>query len=333
MDSFSYFQPTEIIFGTGRVRETGAVVRRYGTRCLLVTGSRASALRPVYEAVTESLKGAGVAVVHFDGVVPNPTVDCVDSGAALARKHEVDVVLGVGGGSSMDSAKAIAVGAVHDGSAWDYLFFRQKQPTVRTLPVVAVSTTSGTGSQVTQVAVITETGSRTKSAIYNPRVFPRACIVDPALMVTLPAHVTASTGFDAFCHAFEAFIHPRCSPYVALLATEAMRLVAGNLERVIGTGSDLEARANMAWADTLAGLCIASAGVTLPHGIGMTISGACPRVMHGESLAVTYPEFVRFTWESAVGSSPRWAGSSTAGWKSSATGKPPRAPARPWTSS
>jgi alcohol dehydrogenase class IV len=300
MDNFSYFQPTEIIFGKGRAGETGAVVARHGRRCLLVTESRASALGPVYEAVSESLRRAGVAVVHYDGVVPNPTVESVDRGAALAREEKVEVVLGVGGGSSMDSAKAIAVGAVHEGSVWEYLFFRQKQPTARTLPIVAVSTTSGTGSQVTQVAVVTEPVSRTKSAIYNSLVYPRACIVDPTLMVTLPAHVTASTGFDAFCHAFEAFIHPGCSPYIALLAVEAMRLVAANLERTIKNGKDLETRSRLAWADTLAGLCIANAGVTLPHGMGMTISGACPRVMHGESLAVTYPEFVRFTWETAV---------------------------------
>lgn len=301
MDPFTYFQPTSIFFGEGRVRELGAIVSRYGRRCLVVTEPRTSPLGPAYEAAKESLRAAGVDTVHFDGVVPNPTVESVDRGAELARRQKIDVVLGIGGGSSMDSAKAIAVGATHEGSVWEYLFFRPKQPTERTLPVVAVSTTSGTGSQVTQVAVVTESGSRTKSALYHARLYPRACVVDPSLMATVPPHVTASTGFDAFCHAFEATLHPGCSPYISLLAGEAMRLVAANLERAIRNGADPAARAGMAWADTLAGLCIANAGVTLPHGIGMTISGACPRVMHGESLAVVYPEFVRFTWESAVG--------------------------------
>jgi alcohol dehydrogenase class IV len=300
MNTFSYFQPTEILFGKGRVRETGATVARFGKRCLLVSGPRASALAPVYASVSESLRTAGVAVVHFDGVMPNPTVDSLDRGSAMAREEKADVVLGVGGGSSMDLAKAIAVGATHPGSTWDYLFFRETRPSARTLPIVAVSTTSGTGSQVTQVAVMTESRSRAKSAIYNAVVYPRACIVDPALMVSVPPHVTASTGFDAFCHAFESFIHPACSPYVELLAREAMRRVASRLEAAVRDGADLDARTSLAWADTLAGLCIANAGVTLPHGIGMTISGACPRVMHGESLAVTYPEFVRFTWQQAV---------------------------------
>jgi alcohol dehydrogenase class IV len=165
--------------------------------------------------------------------------------------------------------------------------------------VVAITTTSGTGSHVTQVAVMTETATRTKSAIYNSRIFPRISIVDPDLMVTVPSHITASTGFDAFAHAFESFIHVGGSPYGDMMAVEAMRLVNAYLPRALKNGQDREAREKMAWADTLAGLCIAHVGVTLPHGIGMTISGLCPSVLHGESLAVTYPEFTRFTWSSA----------------------------------
>ncbi len=199
----------------------------------------------------------------------------------------------------MDTAKAIAVEAVHPGTCWDYLFFKT-QPTARTLPVVAVSTTSGTGSQVTQVAVVTETASKTKSALYNSLLYPRVAIVDPELVATVPQHVTASTGFDVFTHAFESYLHVGGSPYTDLLALEAIRLVVNYLPRAVDNGADMEAREHMAWADTLAGLCIANAGVTLPHGIGMTIGGQCPQVMHGEALAVTYPEFTRYTYAHAV---------------------------------
>jgi alcohol dehydrogenase class IV len=199
----------------------------------------------------------------------------------------------------MDTAKAIAVEATHPGTCWDYLFFRDTKPTEKTLPVVAVSTTSGSGSQITQVAVVTHTTSKVKSAIYNSLVYPRAAIVDPELMLTLPAHVTACTGFDAFCHAFETYIHNNATPYGDALALEAMRLVARYLPDAVQDGGNLEAREAMAWADTLAGLCIAHVGVTLPHGIGMTIGGQCPQISHGEALAVTYPEFTRFTYESS----------------------------------
>ncbi len=299
MKSFVYFQPTEIRFGAGRLHELGEVVSRYGQRCLLVTMPMGEYMQPLIGRVQESLAAAGVAMAHFDGVVANPTTDCVSAGAGMARQFGADVVLGIGGGSAMDTAKAIAVEATHPGTCWDYLFFKTP-PTPATLPVIAVSTTSGTGSQVTQVAVVTETATKTKSALYNSLLYPRVAIVDPELMVSLPQHVTASTGFDAFTHAFESYLHVGGSPYVDTLALEAIRLVVNYLPTAYDDGTNADARAHMAWADTLAGLCIANAGVTLPHGIGMTIGGQCPQVMHGEALAVTYPEFSRYTYPCAV---------------------------------
>lgn len=301
MKPFDYFQATEIHFGTGHLSETGEVVARYGKQCLLVTVPTEGVLAPLFDKVKGYLKESGVNVEHFDGVVPNPTTDCVSAGAEIARAFRADVTLGVGGGSSIDTAKAIAVEATHPGTAWDYLWFRDSQPTEQTLPIIAVTTTSGTGAEVTQVAVMTNTAEKTKSAIFNSHIYPKVSIIDPELMVTLPPHVTASTGFDVFCHAFESYLHSNASPYTDLLALEAIRLVARYLPVVVEDGSNLGAREAMAWASTLAGLCIANAGVTLPHGIGMTIGGQCPQVMHGEAMAVTYPEFTRFTYPYAIG--------------------------------
>jgi alcohol dehydrogenase class IV len=300
MKNFNYFQPTEIRFGCGRLSEVGEVAAKLGKRCLLVTVPAFSALEPVFDKVKAILADAGVEVAHFDGVVPNPTTESITAGAKAAKAHKADVVLGLGGGSSMDSAKAIAVEASHKGTCWDYLWFSETQPTEKTLPVIAVTTTSGTGSQVTQVAVVTNTESRDKSAIYNPIVYPRVSIVDPELMLTVPEHVTASTGFDVFCHAFETYIHPNASPYTDIMAKEAIQLAVKYLPVVVKDGANTEARTAMAWADTLAGLCIANAGVTLPHGMGMAIGGMYPHVMHGEALAVTYPEFMRYTYASAI---------------------------------
>ena len=299
MKNFSYYQPTEIQFGCGKLKEVGNLTARFGKRCLVVSVPMSGFIKPLVDRVEAYLKEAGITVEHFDGVVPNPTTDVVNAGAKVAKEFGADVMLGLGGGSSIDTAKAIAVGATHPGTAWDYLFFKTP-PTEKTLPIIAVTTTSGTGSQVTQVAVMTETTTKTKSAIYNSLIYPKVAIVDPDLMVTLPPHITASTGFDVFCHAFESYLHVGGSPYTDNLAIEAIQRVARYLPRAIRNGNDMEAREGMAWADTLAGLCIANAGVTLPHGIGMTISGQCPQVMHGESLAVTYPEFTRFTYPSAV---------------------------------
>ena len=300
MDSFNYFQPTEIRYGSGRVNEVGEVVAQYGSRCLLVTVPAEEVFEPLFSRVKQLLSESGIEHEHFDGVVPNPTTDCVTAGADMAKRFGADVILGVGGGSSMDTAKAIAVEASHPGTTWDYLWFRETQPTTDTLPIIAVSTTSGTGSQFTQVAVVTNPQEKNKSAIYNSNAYPRVGIVDPELMVTVPPHVTASTGFDVFTHAFESYLHVNASPYTDLMALEAIRLVAEHLPAAVADGSNMAAREAMAWADSLAGLCIANAGVTLPHGVGMTIGGYCPHVMHGEALAVTYPEFTRFTYPYAV---------------------------------
>jgi alcohol dehydrogenase class IV len=168
------------------------------------------------------------------------------------------------------------------------------------LPVVAVSTASGSGSHVTQVAVVTNPVNRDKSALYNPILFPKAAILDPELMLKLPTELTATSGFDIFCHAFESLLHGGASAYTEMLGWEAIRLVNRHLPQVLHNGTDVAARSALVWADTLAGLCIANAGVTLPHGIAMAIGGMYPHVAHGEALAMIYPAFARYTRTSAV---------------------------------
>jgi alcohol dehydrogenase class IV len=298
--NFGFHVPTEVRFGAGKISGVGDAVAQFGNRCLLVTGPKSGSVRHYLPRLISLLESAGVSVSHFDGVIPNPTTDTIHAGALMAIEHRADVVLGVGGGSSMDAAKAIAVEATHEGSCWDYLFYRDAKPTEKTLPVVAVSTTSGTGAQVTQVSVVTHTATRDKSALYNSLIFPRVAIVDPELMLSVPKHVTACTGFDTFTHAFESAIHVNTSPYVQLMAWEAIELVFSNLPAAQQDGSNLEARSALAYADTLAGMCIANAGVTLPHGIGMAIGGMYPHIAHGEALALNYPAFMRFTYASAV---------------------------------
>jgi alcohol dehydrogenase class IV len=146
---------------------------------------------------------------------------------------------------------------------------------------------------------LTNPAERNKSALYHPLLYPRASLVDPELMTTLPPRVTAATGFDVFAHAFESYINPGGSPYTDMMALEALRLVARSLPVAVKKGKDLDAREGMAWADTLAGLCIANAGVTLPHGIGMAIGGLYPHVAHGEALAVVYPAVLEYTYRVA----------------------------------
>lgn len=298
MKDFNYFAPTEIVFGCGVLKEAGAQTARFGKKAIIVTDNRLPGFGDGFKRLCESLEAAGVSYVHFDGVIPNPTTDVVTAGANMAKEFGAEVAIGMGGGSSMDTAKAIAVEATHEGSAWNYLHYTAG-PTEKTLPIIAISTTAGTGSQTTPCAVITNTEKLDKSAIWHKNIFPRVAIVDPELTATMPASVTAQTGFDAFCHNFEAYLSVNTNPLVEAMAIDAIERIAVNLPKVLEDGRDMEARSEMAWADTLGGLTNASAGVTLPHGLGMQVGGHCPHVTHGQALAAIYPAFTRYTYESA----------------------------------
>jgi alcohol dehydrogenase class IV len=223
--SFEWRLPTTIQSGPGKLNEIGKVVQGLGKRCLIVTTAPEPWNRAMVARVVALLASAGIESHWFSGVGGNPTTDQISAGAALAREFRANVVLGLGGGSAMDGAKAIAVEATHPGTAWDYLWFRETQPTSATLPVIAVSTTSGTGSQVTQVAVVTKSDERCKSAIYNDIILPRVAVVDPELMLSVPPRMTAFTGFDALTHAFESFLHPNRDAFVDMMAREAISIV------------------------------------------------------------------------------------------------------------
>ena len=220
---FNYFAPTEIVFGWGRFEETGGLAARYGGRALIVSGSRSPAGGALRERLRALLAKAWVESACFDGVIPNPTTEVVSAGAAVAKTFRAELVIGLGGGSSLDAAKAIAVEAAHPGSAWDYLHYTAG-PTKKTLPIIAVGTTAGTGSQVTPCAVITNTAEKDKSAIWHRNIFPKAALVDPELTVSMPRAVTAQTGFDAFCHNFEAYISVNANVLTETLALEGLRL-------------------------------------------------------------------------------------------------------------
>lgn len=299
MKNFTYFAPTEIVFGCGEVKKIGELATRYGKRALLVTVPVFPEVASLYSTVIATLEEAGLAVFHFDQVTPNPTTDLVTRGAKLAKQNDIDLVIGLGGGSSMDTAKAIAVEATHAGTAWEYNC-HTAGPSEKTLPIIAVSTTAGTGSQTTPCAVITKTCDKDKSAIWHKNIFPKVAVVDPMTTVTLPPHITAQTGFDAFCHNFEAYISVNSNPLVECMALEAIAIIAEYLPKAVRNGDDIEARSQMAWADTIGGLTNSCAGVTLPHGLGMQVGGHCPHVTHGQALAMFYPAFTRYTQGSIV---------------------------------
>lgn len=296
MKSFDYYSPTDIRFGCGRVEETGEILSQFGKKCLMVTGSGKS-LEPIRKKITKLCQDKKINVIRYNGVSTNPTTDMVNIGTEIAKKNSVDVILGLGGGSSIDVAKAISVGVTHDGKAWDYRVIDGKPIEDKLLPIIAVTTTAGTGTEVTPVSVITNPAIHLKYALADKLLCPNVAIVDPELTITMPAHITAATGWDAFCHSFESYTsHTSACDYVDMHALEGMRLVIKYLPIAMNDGQNREAREALHWANTLGGLSISNAGVTLPHGIGMAIGGNASHIHHGEALALLYPEINRWTW-------------------------------------
>ncbi|MDO4547908.1 MAG: iron-containing alcohol dehydrogenase, partial [Clostridia bacterium] len=285
MNEFNFYNPTKLIFGRKSIENIGKIAREYGSRCLIVTRPSKSGFAKTIERIDGILKAEGIDTCIYDGVVANPTVDSIDEGARVGREFHPDFVLGVGGGSAMDTAKCVAVGITHEGSIWDYCFFQKTQPTARTLPFLLVSTTSGTGSHVCANAVLTLTEQQHKSGVNGPYLYAKACVIDPELMLSVPEHITASTGFDVFCHAWESYTSIRVNEFSSVFSREAIRIVLETLPKLVNDLNNIELREKMAWADTLAGYALNEAGVTVPHGIGMAIGGVCPHVMHGEALA------------------------------------------------
>lgn len=295
---FVYQAKTRIVFGSGTFSQTGKLASELGTKALVVCNDSRRSLDLAAQTVA-LLEADGVRGEIFSGVVPNPTTDVVNAGAEQAKRMGANVIVGLGGGSSIDAAKAIAIGATHPGEAWDYRLW-QKPITDKVLPVLAVTTTAGTGAEVTPVSVVTKTSEHCKFALVSSLIIPHIAVVDPRLTLSAPANVTAATGFDAYCHAFESTIHKNANEYVTLQAHFAMKLVVDNLPVAVRDSQNLAAREALSLANTVAGLCIANVGTTLPHGIGMAIGGSAPHVSHGEALAIVYPEIARLTWKEAV---------------------------------
>jgi alcohol dehydrogenase class IV len=299
--SFNFFTPTQLIFGSGRLEELKEVAPKYGSKCLLVCRPLEGSLKLTYQRVENLLNSVNVEVIFFDEIIPNPTIEGIEKGVITAVKNQVDFVLGVGGGSVMDSAKLIALlhnpeGEINWGKAlisYDHPFnyIASKQ---HTLPFIAVSTTSGTGSQCTQAAVISDNQKKEKITLFHLDLFPKVAIIDPELMTSVPEGVTAATGFDAFTHAFESYLGGRTSPLTKQMSFQAIELVIENLPKAIKEPINIEYRTQLAWADTLAGMCLSNGGADLPHPLGEIIGGICPRIAHGETLAMVYPSFLEY---------------------------------------
>ncbi len=257
--------------------------------CLVVAGRRSARLSGLLDRVSQLLQGAKIENTLFDQVEPNPTIETIQDGAELARSSRARWILGVGGGSSLDAAKAIALMTVNQGDTRH--FFGQLRPENPPLPVVAIPTTSGTGSEVTPYAVVTDVRAGDKFGIGLADLFPRLAFLDPALTLSMPENVTLDTGLDALCHAIEAVFSLRRSAWTDVMVGYAIRRVLANLPLVKEQPGNITAREEMQLAAAMAGMAIANTGTLAPHAMGYAVTVGCG-VAHGRVTVLLLPAFL-----------------------------------------
>ncbi len=290
MDSFTWYMPTRLIFGAGRIAELATTEHFPWKKALLVVGAGGSTRRSgLLEKVRGLLAGRGVAVVVYDRIRPNPEVAQVEEAAAIARREGCDVVVGLGGGSTIDSAKSIAVMARNPGRYWDYMSSGtggRKVPPAGALPIVAITTTAGTGTEADPWTVQSNPQTKEKIGWGRDITFPTLSIIDPELMTSLPPKQTACTGMDAFFHAAEAYLATCRQPASDLLALEAVGLVAKWLPVAVADGGNIEARSALAWANTEAGICESLSSCISHHSLAHAVGALHPEVPHGCALTM-----------------------------------------------
>ena len=267
---FEFATAARIVFGGGAAKEVAPAARQMGSRALLVWGLPAKKA----EWMAGELEAAGVACVRF-AVEGEPTIEMVRQGAAAAREQACDMVVGFGGGSAVDAAKAIAAIVSNGGDPLDYLeVIGQGRPlALPSLPFIAVPTTAGTGAEVTRNAVLASPEEKVKASLRSPHMLARLAVVDPELTLDLPPAVTASTGLDALTQLIEPYVSIRANPMTDMLCAEGIRRAARSLCRAFRDGGDREARTDMALASLLGGLALANAGLGAVHGFAAPVGG------------------------------------------------------------
>lgn len=285
-----FFLKTKVRLANGAFETVGAEAASLGHTVLVVTGRTAMRRAGFTEKLVKQIEAAGARAVLYENASPNPTTDEVDAGASLARREGADVVVGLGGGSAVDVAKAIAITVPYNKPCHELCNADLPTPG---LPVIAVPTTSGTGAEVTSVAVITVPSRRYKTALRSVHIVPTLAIVDPELTVTMPPEVTASSGMDALAHAVESYISKKADPFAELFAERATELALTYLKAACEDGAELMARTSMALASLMAGVALSQAGVVLGHGAGMALGGLFG-TDHGTTVGLLLPEVLEF---------------------------------------
>jgi alcohol dehydrogenase class IV len=283
--NFEFATSTHIIFENGSFRKIPGLIRDFGSKVLIVSGTNQNLALQLSESLSEIDIHSEIFSVHSE-----PTISDIEQGTILTRKTLCNVVVGIGGGSAVDSAKAIAALVPNQGELTDYLevIGKGRKLEIEPLPFIAIPTTAGTGAEVTKNSVIKSTLHNVKVSLRSDLMFPKLAVIDPELTLTMPPHLTATTGVDALTHLLETFVSNQSNPFIDMLCREGMRRISASLEHAFNDGNNLEARENMAMASMLGGMALASVKLGAVHGFAGPLGGMYP-IPHGAVCACLLP--------------------------------------------
>ena len=287
----NFFSPNRIMLGVGAAKEVGSVARSMGGRKAIVITDPGVAQVGLADQIRTSLASHNLDVEVFDRVELEPPARVVDECAALIREKGFDVIVGLGGGSSMDTAKMASVMATNAGKILDYV--GMEKVTRKGLPKILLPTTAGSGAEVTRSVGVTDESENTKQAIFSVYNLADVAILDPLLTLSLPGRLTAETGIDALAHAMESFVSFSGTPFSDVLAIEAIRLISENLPVAFAKGEHLEARYNMQLGATLAGLAMASGRSGATHALAFILETAF-KIGHAKAIAIMLPHVMDY---------------------------------------
>ena len=286
--TFLFKSPTYIHFGAGITKILPDLCGSLKVRHLMIVTGKHVRKTAAFQELLKMLQSADLGYEIFDDILTEPTVAAVDHGTALLRSLSCDGVVAVGGGSVIDTAKAMAVLAVNPGSASDYLFGGKRVLTLPSLPLTCIPTTAGSGSEVTASTVILDENKHVKLSITHDFLFPRYALIDPEFHLSMPHSITIGTGMDAFTHAIEAFTSTTSNPLSNMYALKAISMIGSSIRTVAEKPDDIDARSSMAVASVLAAVAFVNGGLGAVHGISQSIGGIT-HVPHGIMNAVLLP--------------------------------------------
>jgi len=297
--NFTYSNPTKVVFGAGKITELGTLTKDYGQRALIVTGGGSVKRSGTFDKAVKSLNDAGITFVECDGIEPNPRLTSVNRGVAMAKENNCDVIIALGGGSTMDASKHMAAAFYYEGDAWDMIHHGQENVHIPTkaLPIICVPTLAATGSEMNCGAVITNEETQEKSFISTDCLYPRVALMDPELTISVPKDQTAYGVCDLITHVTESYFNgPDGTPIQDRFAEGVILTAMEYGPKAIANGTDLEARSQIQWAATLAlnGWVNTGAVGGFPvHMVEHTVS-AYHDITHAAGLSIINPSWMRF---------------------------------------